>query len=714
MRMKPSLVSLLFAAGLTLVAPGALAEGTGEEALLIIDPSSPQSMYVGNYYKDARGIPDANVLYMDPAAANYAAFAEANLDGLFGTLANRGLAERVDFIILGPGAPFFISAVGYVTDNCSPVRRFALSSAYTMAFLKDDLLDPPVAVTWQNGYYRAISSLPAFDSSIAWLGGQPSDDPNARRYFIGAMLGYDGERGNTISEIIDMIDRSVAVDGTHPAGTYYFMNNESDPARNVRAPQFSGAVNDILLYGGDAEIIDGVLPVGKHDCLGVMTGAANPNIDGGDFTLLSGSFCDHLTSWAATFDNGSQTKMSRWIAKGASGTAGAVEEPCNYTGKFPRADLHVYAYIGATLGESYFRSTGFVPFQMLFTGDPLTRPFAYIPTFTIFNEPTNPVSGDVEFIVSADTAKPAAQIDRLDVLIDGELVQTLSGGTNLISIDSTALSDGYHDLRILASDNSELKTAGRWQKDLFVDNGGESASLSVDSASGDLSTLFTFTYNVQAANLDEVRLVQAGRVLASSQTGAGQFVIYGQSLGAGPATVQLHAQQTNGEVIRSEPLVLDIAFTGGTPSGAAPVSFGYSRTLLADQPFVLELPATFDDDPADATFEIVAQPAQATIHPDATGGYRILVPDPGASGADQLTFKVTTPSGVSQNATITWTYDAGATLPGDLNGDGCVDQSDLGILLAAYEVDDGGDIDGDGDTDQSDLGVLLSNYLVGC
>ncbi|MCK4873742.1 MAG: VCBS repeat-containing protein, partial [Phycisphaerales bacterium] len=38
---------------------------------------------------------------------------------------------------------------------------------------------------------------------------------------------------------------------------------------------------------------------------------------------------------------------------------------------------------------------------------------------------------------------------------------------------------------------------------------------------------------------------------------------------------------------------------------------------------------------------------------------------------------------------------------GDLNGDGVVDQQDLGILLAYYGWGDGGDLDGDGDTDQS-------------
>ncbi len=52
--------------------------------------------------------------------------------------------------------------------------------------------------------------------------------------------------------------------------------------------------------------------------------------------------------------------------------------------------------------------------------------------------------------------------------------------------------------------------------------------------------------------------------------------------------------------------------------------------------------------------------------------------------------------------------------PGDLNGDGCVDQADLGILLASYGVDDGGDLDGDSDTDQADLGILLAHWGEDC
>ncbi|MFO0837227.1 MAG: hypothetical protein U1D55_01780 [Phycisphaerae bacterium] len=47
---------------------------------------------------------------------------------------------------------------------------------------------------------------------------------------------------------------------------------------------------------------------------------------------------------------------------------------------------------------------------------------------------------------------------------------------------------------------------------------------------------------------------------------------------------------------------------------------------------------------------------------------------------------------------------------GDLNGDRAVNETDLGILLAAWLSGPGGDLDGDGDTDSSDLGILLANW----
>ncbi len=51
-------------------------------------------------------------------------------------------------------------------------------------------------------------------------------------------------------------------------------------------------------------------------------------------------------------------------------------------------------------------------------------------------------------------------------------------------------------------------------------------------------------------------------------------------------------------------------------------------------------------------------------------------------------------------------------LAGDLDQDGDVDESDLGILLGAWQSGSAGDVDLDGDTDEADLGALLANWGV--
>ena len=61
-----------------------------------------------------------------------------------------------------------------------------------------------------------------------------------------------------------------------------------------------------------------------------------------------------------------------------------------------------------------------------------------------------------------------------------------------------------------------------------------------------------------------------------------------------------------------------------------------------------------------------------------------------------------------------WGVEETPQCPEDLNGDGIIDQADLGILMSAYGSDDGGDINGDGVTDQVDLGMLMSAWGTTC
>ena len=326
-------VSRLVSGAVLCLTSVAFAGGSAENILLIINPGSAESMYLGNYYKNARNIPDRNVLYIDPASPDYAAFtgANGNQDGFLGYLANTRLADHIDYIVLASTGSFYVSAPGYITDGCWPVARFSQSTVFTTAFIKNTILAGNLPSSYTNQYFSQDPAQPrAFSSAITWLGGAPTALPNTPRYYISAQLGYTGANGNSLNEILTMIDRDVASDNTRPAGTFYYMNNTSDPVRNIRAclvlsppycngpsPIYNNAAAAIQARGGLAQVLLGLLPTGRVDCLGVMTGNATLPIETENMTLLPGSFCDHLTSWAATFDNGSQTTVASWIRKGA-------------------------------------------------------------------------------------------------------------------------------------------------------------------------------------------------------------------------------------------------------------------------------------------------------------------------------------------------------------------------------------------------------------
>ncbi|MFI4897933.1 MAG: TIGR03790 family protein, partial [Phycisphaerales bacterium JB059] len=350
--------------GAALAASPALAGGGPENLIMVVDPANADALYAANHYRHARDLPSRNALYIHPGADTYADFANANIPALLGSLQQLNLEDHIDHVLVMPSDQYRIDAPGLVSDTCSPISRFGLGGCYTSAFIADEILAGGLRQNETNRYYGLFTTdIPAFDSNTTYLSGSPSTSTFARRYFIGSMLGYTGNaEGNTIEELLDMVDRAVAADGTHPDGTFYYMNNTADAARNVRSNQWNPAVAALAAEGFDAEVISGVLPTGRHDALGVMSGFAYDNILDADFTLMPGAFCDHLTSWAATFNDSTQTKVSEWIRKGAVGSVGSTQEPCNYPGKFPRAQIQLGYALGMPLAEAAFRSLLFFPF----------------------------------------------------------------------------------------------------------------------------------------------------------------------------------------------------------------------------------------------------------------------------------------------------------------------------------------------------------------
>lgn len=64
---------------------------------------------------------------------------------------------------------------------------------------------------------------------------------------------------------------------------------------------------------------------------------------------------------------------------------------------------------------------------------------------------------------------------------------------------------------------------------------------------------------------------------------------------------------------------------------------------------------------------------------------------------------------ISSTSGTNWNGPIGPPIPGDLNGDGLVNGSDLAIVLGAWGTP-GGDLNGDGTTDGADIAIVLGNW----
>jgi hypothetical protein len=650
------------------------AGGGPQNVLVVVDPTDPDALRVANHYIAARGIPPANVLYLSPSAADYAAFAQFQIPAVLGTLKQRGLEESIDYVVTA-GQAFYVPAQRLVNGlGCTPVSRFSTSGAWTLAYAADEILDKTLVVTETNRYYADNDMPRAFDSRTLWQDGAPAGgpvgDPEARRYLLGFQLGYSGERGNTVDETIAMIDRSVRADGARPEGTFYFMRN-GDIRSQTRAPYFQTAIDGLQRLGGKGEIVDGTLPLGRHDTLGIMAGSPNLDIAGADLTLLLGAWADHLTSHAATFDEGGQTKLSPWIPKGASGSVGTVEEPCvfgshedtTYHEKFPHPRLATFYFAGMSLGEALFRSTPFAPFHALFYGDPLTRPFAVIPTVTVPDAPTGSVSGVLVLHPAATTTKPATAIARFDLFVDGQRLAGAKPGDPLW-IDTHRLPDGPRDLRVVAYDDSAAAVQGMWRATLDVRNQpGRSVALTASTSSGDLMTLFHLEIQATGGDeLAELRLRHHGRILASAQaadiqSGSAAIDVDARLLGAGRNTLVAEAMFRDDRIVTSAPTTLQIAPTLPDPipdfAPRPPEAYSYTLEVPPGEPLLLDLPALAGmTGRPDVT--VIQPPRLATV--DAQGGAFLLRPRADAVGTEELGFRADGFGGRTATGTVTLRY----------------------------------------------------------
>ena len=281
------------------------------------------------------------------------------------------------------------------------------------------------------------------------------------RHVMSTVLAVTRGQGTTVAEALEQLKRSIAADNTHPQGTFYYTLT-GDVRTKTRQPAFDLALRSLKKLGHQAEVVAGVLPSKKEDCLGVMIGTPDFDWPGSGSVLRPGAIAENLTSLGGIMTPGAgQTKLTAFLKAGAAGSSGTVTEPYSIQAKFPHPMIQAHYAEGATLAEAFYLSV-LGPYQLLIVGDPLCKPFLSAPEFDVEGlEAGDEVIGAIRFKLQSRAKekkldKPAAAAKLVQFMFDGRLVRENVFAQD-VAIGLDPLSPGYHELAVVTTDGSLLR-----------------------------------------------------------------------------------------------------------------------------------------------------------------------------------------------------------------------------------------------------------------
>lgn len=600
------LVFGFFASLLLVLISGRVEAGGGpENVFLVVNPKSVDSMTVANYYIQLRNIPSRNVFYLDwdpeVGLTNITAFREKILTPILKAIDDRGLIGQVDYVVYSVDYPWGV-------DLYSDVKVF-LEDAKKQQKPGDKPIEWPKMLSQRGSitgltylYQLVLTGQPAYmgltannymrimkdeEQTVPTIGfsnrlrfdieGKPTEALTGIKYLLSVSLGITGkdkQRGNTVEEIIQYLERSVKADGTLPAGIIYY-DDHNDVRSQTRKPLFAAAIQALGQLGVRGEIIDKNPPPGAMDIMGMTLGSAKVRVEPWRQGVRPGALCDNLTSEGGIMrTNSSQTPLTDFLAAGMAGASGAVVEPYAIPMKFPSPMLHVHYARGCSMAEAFYQSIH-GPYQLLIVGEPLCKPWARIPRVSIYTsqaeengtgsgastensppENTPRTEGQVSQNALAETREiapgqimtgkiilhPSAELagghraHHFEIYVDGHLVGIcLSGGD--VPINTARFGDGYHELRVVAVGPQPVYTRGYQIVPIQTANHGRSIEATIDPASGvELGKPIVVTAKCPGAK--QIEIGHNGRVIAQVDGETGQAEIDTKKLGQGPVVLQ--------------------------------------------------------------------------------------------------------------------------------------------------------------------------------
>lgn len=309
---------------------------TPSELAVIVNQADPLSVEIANYYQQQRHIPQFNIISVN-FAPNQPELSPEEFARLKETVDSQ-LPRHIQAYALTWATPYRVGCMSITT-------AFALGFDSTYCAQGCKLTKP-------SPYFNQETN-------------QPYTDLQMRPAIAIAATNFAQSKA--------LIDRGVAADGTDPSGTAYLLNT-SDKTRNVRSAIYAKIVQ-VFSPQFKVQTINADSLQDQSDVMFYFTGSTHVDqLHTNQF--LPGAIADHLTSFGGMLTDSPQMSSLRWLEAGATGSYGAVVEPCNFPQKFPNPGIAMSYYLkGETLLEAYWKSVQ-LPGQGIFIGEPLARPFA--------------------------------------------------------------------------------------------------------------------------------------------------------------------------------------------------------------------------------------------------------------------------------------------------------------------------------------------------
>ena len=266
------------------------------------------------------------------------------------------------------------------------------------------------------------------------------------RYFLSAMLSVTRGQGISDYDSVNYLTRAVEADYSQPKGTFYFTHTK-DVRTTTRLSNYKKSMDELDQLNLQSRITKQRLPKRRDDVLGLSCGTAVFDWAESKSKFVAGAIADNLTSTGGLFANRNQTKCTEFLRFGAAGACGTVVEPFAIQAKFPHPLIHAHYAKGCSLAESYYQSVH-GPYQLILVGDALCQPFATPPKISI----TAPKAMEVvkgKFALEVDSDQSEVAIAGYEVFVDGVMVRR-TGNIKNLDIDSSAMGDGFHELRVLS------------------------------------------------------------------------------------------------------------------------------------------------------------------------------------------------------------------------------------------------------------------------